>query len=299
LLRIILNFKLMLSTIKTIISAVLLLVLCSCTKEISVDVPYQPTTIIYGNISTDNTPVVINIQQSVPLNSAATHNPVSDAIIQLYTKNNLESLSLVTDDFSISNGVYTSTNNINTVVGNYYWIEVVLSDGTAFKSEEELLKPIVPIISIEESVSADDIATINFSDPANDTNYYKFNIDLYFNGQLVSSNFSQSNDVVFNGNSEASVDIDLFKYQDENEEDEVQIEFDEVRVSFSNINFSSYQFYLNQSLQIEAFEGGESGDPSQLFAAPPVNLLGNITNISTNSIALGNFTVEAKSTVIE
>jgi len=73
----------MLSTIKTIISAVLLLVLCSCTKEISVDVPYQPTTIIYGNISTDNTPVVINIQQSVPLNSAATHNPVSDAIIKI------------------------------------------------------------------------------------------------------------------------------------------------------------------------------------------------------------------------
>jgi len=289
----------MLHTIKTTISAVLLLILCSCTKEISVDVPYQPTTIIYGSISTDNTPVVINIQQSVPLNSTATHNPVNNAMIQLYTKNNAGVTSLVTDNFSITNGVYTSTSNINSVIGNFYWIEVVLADGTVFKSKEELLKPIVPIISVEQSDSADDIATIKFNDPANDTNYYKFKIDLYFNGQSVSNNFSQSNDVVFDGNPEASVDIDLFKYEDKDEEDETQIEYDEVRVSFSNINFSSYQFYLNQSLQIEASESDNSGDPSQLFASPPVNLLGNITNTSTNSIALGNFTVEAKSTVVE
>lgn len=289
----------MIYTIKTIISAVLLLVLFSCTKEISVDVPYQPTTIIYGSISTENAPVVINIQQSVPLNSSATHNPVNNAIVQLYTKNSTGATSLATDSFSITNGTYTSTSNINALIGDFYWIEVVLSDGTIFKSKEELLKPIVPIISIEPSIADDDIATIKFSDPANDTNYYKFNIELYFNNQFVSNNSSLSNDVVFNGNSEASVEIDLFKYQDEDDEDEIQIEYDEVRVSFNNINFSSYQFYLNQSLQIEANEASGSGDPSQLFASPPVNLLGNITNISTNSIALGNFTIEATSTATE
>jgi len=287
------------STIKTTISAVLLLVLFSCTKEISVDVPYQPTTIIYGSISTENTSVIINIQQSVPLNSSATHNPINNAMVQLYTKNNSGITTLVTDNFSIANGIYTSTNSINTVIGDLYWIEVVLGDGTIFKSKEELLKPIVPIISVEQSITDNDIAIINFNDPVNDTNYYKFSIELYFNNQLVSNNSSLSNDVVFNGNSEASVEIDLFKYQDEDEEDEAQIEFDEVRVSFNNINFSSYQFYLNQSLQIEASESSSSGDPSQLFASPPVNLLGNITNISTNSIALGNFTIEAKSTTIE
>jgi len=285
--------------IKTTISTILLFILFSCTKEISVDVPYEPTTIIYGNISTDNIPIVINIQQSVPLNSTATHKPVNNAIIQLYTKNSAGVTSLSTDDFSVTNGIYTATSIINTIIGNYYWIEVVLADGTTFKSKEELLKPVVPIISIDQNVDSDDIATINFNDPANDTNYYKFNIDLYLNSQLVSSNSSQSNDVVFNGNSEASVDIDLFKYQDEDDEDETQIVYDEIRVSFSNINFSSYQFYLNQSLQIEASESDSSGDPSQLFASPPVNLLGNITNMSTNSIALGNFTIEAKSTVIE
>jgi len=289
----------MISIIKTSVSTVLLLITFGCTKEISVDVPYQPTTIIYGNISTDNAPVVINIQQSVPLNSASTHNPVNNAVVQLYTKDNTGITNLVTDTFSIANGVYSSMNNINTIIGNYYWIEVVLADGTIFKSKEELLKPIVHIISIESSINADDIATIKFNDPANDTNYYKFNIDLYFNGQLVSNNSSQSNDVVFNGNPEASVDIDLFKYQDEDEEDLFELEYNEVRVSFSNINFSSYQFYLNQSLQVEATEGDSSFDPSQLFASPPVNLLGNITNVSTNSIALGNFTIEARSSVIE
>jgi len=285
--------------IKKALLILLLALLTSCTKEISVDVPFQPTTIIYGNISNENSPVTISIQQSVPLNSSATHQPVNNALIHLHTKSNTGITSLETDDFSVSDGIYTSTSTINTIVGNYYWIEVILADGTIFKSKEEILKPVVPILSIEQSPIADDILVINFSDPANDTNYYKFNVGLYFNSQLVSSNSSQSNDVVFDGNQNASVELDLFKYQDEDEEDEFDIEFDEVRVSLNNINFSSYQFYLNQSLQIEATEGDESGDPSQLFASPPVNLLGNITNTSTNNIALGNFTVEATSTINE
>lgn len=265
----------------------------SCTKEISVNVAHEKQTIIFGGIQNGTNNIVVNIQQSVPLNSTASFEIVDDATISVFTKNTSGTSSLVTDDFIVNQGTYTSSEAITTTIGHKYWIEVTLLNGTIFKSEEEELKPIVPIESIE--ISNEDIVSIQFSDPANDRNFYTFNIDLFLNGQLVSSTVSQSNDVVFDGNDNASVEIDLFRFNDE--DDEVTITYDTLRARLQNINFSSYQFYLNQSAQIEANDSESSGDPSQLFSTPPVNLLGNITNTTTNNIALGNFTVNSESIV--
>lgn len=269
--------------------------LFSCTKEISVSVNHEPQTVIFGTISNENKPVTIHIQQSVPLNSSATSQPVNDASIVLYTKTPSGTTELLTDDFTVSQGTYTSTDVITTNTGNYYWIEVVLSDGTQFRSAEELLKPVVPITSLE--VTNEDVLEITFNDPANDTNFYKFTVDLFLNGVHISNNASESNDVVFNGNDNATVEIDLYRdFEDDEDDEDTFIEYDEIRVTFCNINFGSYQFYLNQSLQIESNDSESSGDPSQLFATPPVNLLGNIANISNNTTALGNFTVNAITT---
>ncbi len=265
----------------------------SCTKEISVNVAHEKQTIIFGGIQNGTNNIVVNIQQSVPLNSTESFEIVDDAAISVFTRNILGTSSLVTDDFTVNQGRYTSVDAITTTIGHKYWIEVTLLDGTIFRSEEEELKPIVPIQSIE--ISNEDIVSIQFEDPANDRNFYTFNIDLFLNGQLVSSTVSQSNDVVFDGNDNASVEIDLFRFNDE--DDEVTITYDTLRARLQNINFSSYQFYLNQSAQIEANDSESSGDPSQLFATPPVNLLGNITNTTTNKIALGNFTVNSESIV--
>lgn len=265
----------------------------SCTKEISVDVAHEKQTIIFGGIKNGTNPIVIDIQQSVPLNSTASFEAVNDASVSVFTRNTAGTSSIITDNFSVNQGRYTSVGEVSTTIGHTYWIEVTLIDGTIFRSEEEELKAVVPIESIE--ISNEDIVTIQFADPANDRNFYTFNIDLFLNGQLVSSTISQSNDVVFDGNENASVEIDLFDFIDE--DDEVTITYDTLRARLQNINFSSYQFYLNQSAQIEANDSESSGDPSQLFATPPVNLLGNITNISTNKTALGNFTVNSESIV--
>lgn len=265
----------------------------SCTKEISVNVAHEKQTIIFGGIQNGTNNIVVNIQQSVPLNSTESFEIVDDAAISVFTRNISGTSSLVTDDFTVNQGRYTSVDAITTTIGHKYWIEVTLLDGTIFRSEEEELKPIVPIQSIE--ISNEDIVSIQFEDPANDRNFYTFNIDLFLNGQLVSSTVSQSNDVVFDGNDNATVEIDLFRFTDE--DDEVTITYDTLRARLQNINFSSYQFYLNQSAQIEANDSESSGDPSQLFATPPVNLLGNITNTTTNKIALGNFTVNSESIV--
>ncbi|WP_025663376.1 DUF4249 family protein [Aquimarina megaterium] len=279
--------------IKIIASSLLIFCITSCTKEISLDVTHEPQTIIFGSISNENVPVSIRIQQSVPLQDSSSSKPVNDASVSLYAKDTSGNTNLVTNDFVIDQGVYTSAQSISTTIGYSYWIEVRLNDGTLFKSKEELLKPVVLINNT--SIKNGDILEIEFSDPGDDTNFYKFTVELFSEGQLVSSNTSQSNDVVFNGKESASVEVDLFRLQDD--DDDITVLYDEIKVTFCNINFDSYQFYLNQSLQLEANDSESSGDPSQLFATPPVNLLGNITNSGSNKVVLGNFTVNAVSAV--
>ncbi|EZH71613.1 hypothetical protein ATO12_06540 [Aquimarina atlantica] len=279
--------------IKIITGSLLIFCIISCTKEISLDVTHEPQTIIFGSISNETVPVSIRIQQSVPLQDSSSSKPVNDASVSLYAKDTSGNTNLITNDFAINQGIYTSTQSISTIIGYSYWIEVRLTDGTLFKSKEELLKPVVLIKNT--GIKNGDVLEIEFSDPGDDTNFYKFTVELFNEGQLVSSNTSQSNDVVFNGKESASVEVDLFRLQDDDED--ITVLYDEIKVTFCNINFSSYQFYLNQSLQLEANDSESSGDPSQLFATPPVNLLGNITNSSSNTVVLGNFTVNSLSTV--
>ncbi|NQY06130.1 MAG: DUF4249 family protein [Flavobacteriaceae bacterium] len=268
---------------------VMLLGFSQCTEEISVDVPFEPQTIIFGTISQETAPVVIDIQQSVPLNSNLTSNPINDAMVSLYTEDTSGITNLVTDSFTVFEGVYTTTQAITTLTGNKYWIEVLLTDGTTFISERELLKPVVPITEIE-LFAEDEYIEILFTDPENDTNFYNFSIDLILNGNIVSRSRSESTDVIFNGSDEALVDLDIFPFF---VDDDVDFDYDEILVRLENINSESYQFYLNQTLQQEGNDNEGPGDPRQLFATPPVNIEGNIMNISENKRALGNFTVKS------
>lgn len=278
---------------KILLALSILITFFSCTKEISVDVAHEPQTIIFGELNNLNQQVLVNIQQTLPLNASESFQAVNDAMVSLYEKTSNGTTNLVTDVFSINQGVYTSSQVISTVIGNKYWIEIVLTNGTRFKSKQEAMLPVIPISEIEIDAEFDDVINVSFNDPQSVPNFYKASVSLYNQGTLVSKNFTESNDVVFDGNSEASLGIDLFQFIEE-EEDEPLPDYDAIEVSLGNINFSSYQFLLNQRSQIEANEdSGDSsgGDPSQLFSTPPVSLLGNITNTTINKTALGNFTV--------
>lgn len=271
----------------------------SCTEEISVDVTHEPQTVIFGELTNINANISISVQQTLPLNALESFSAVNNAVVSLYEKDSNGVTNLITNNFNINNGIYTSTEEISGIIGNTYWIEVTLNNGTSFKSTEEKMNPVVPISEVEIDTQFDDVLNIKFSDPANIINFYKMKVMLFNTGQLVSTNTSESNDVVFDGNNEASVSIDLFRFQDEDDEEPLP-SYDTIEVSLGNINFSSYQFLLNQRSQIEANEdAGDSsgGDPSQLFSTPPVSLLGNITNTTTNRTALGNFTVNALSII--
>lgn len=251
--------------------------LLSCTDEINLDADFERQTFIFGVITNENIPITISIQESIPVNNGA---PIyiNNAIVSVYTKEKGGNASLITNEFSVDNGNYTSKQNINTIIGNYYWIEVELSDGTIFKSsEEELLKTVVPINSI---VAENDMTKVSFSDPLDDTNFYRLITLFYLDGQSDIITVELSNDVLFNGNSNAF--IETLSYQN-----------DYTEAILANLNYDTYQYYLNlqkQEIDIEGYEE-ESGDPSRLFAPPPVNLIGNILNTKSNRKALGNFGV--------
>ncbi len=280
---------------KSIYIKVLLIViglnLVSCTKEISVDVAHVPQTIIHGQLNNLNQTVSISIQQTLPLNSSESFKAINDATISLFEKNNGGNTALVTDSFSVSNGIYSSAQTIPTTVGNLYWIEVALPDGSRFKSAEEVMNPVVPISEIQVGDQFEPVLNIIFSDPENTTNFYQLSVALYNQGQLVSVNSNESNDVIFDGNEQASLEIDILRFT----EDDEPIIYDSVEILLGNINFESYQFLLNQRIQQGANEDANDSSPSQLFSTPPVNLLGNITNQTTNRTILGNFSISALS----
>lgn len=268
----------------------------SCTKEISVDVTHDTQTIIFGSLTNQNEQVQIIIQQSVPLNSIQTSQPVNDAMVSLFERTGNGNSDLVTSDFTVNQGVYTSMENIATIQGSSYWIEVTLSNGTVFKSKEEVMQPTINITQVTQNTEFNDIVDIRFADPANTTNLYKATVMAYNGNTQVSSNFTQSSDVLFNGNVEATIEVDIFAELSEEEDTNPFPDFNRLEVQLANINFESYQFLLNQSAQIEAnteANDSESGSPSQLFSTPPVHLLGNITNTTNNTISLGNFSVES------
>lgn len=280
-------------TIKITISILLLIVsYYSCTKEINVSANHEKQTVIFGMLQNGTNRVLLDIQNTVPVNAIENVETINDASVAVFTKDAAGNASVVVDEFMVDNGIYTSVNEFTPTIGATYWAEVTLLDGTLFTSEEETLKPVIPIESIE--ISTDSIVDIKFSDPANDRNFYRFGVDLFANGQLISSTYSESNDVVFDGNENASLGIELY------ENNENATPYDTIRVYLQNINASSFQFYINQSAQTEANDDDESsGDPSRLFATPPVNLVGNIKNTTTNKLALGNFTVLSESVLIQ
>jgi len=269
----------------------------SCTEEISIDVSHDIQTIIFGSLTNQNEQVQIIVQQSVPLNSTQTSRPVNDAIVSLFERTENGDISLITSDFTINQGVYTSIDNISTTQGNSYWIEVTLTNGTVFRSKDEVMLSVVGIAQASQNEAFNDIVDIQFSDPANATNLYKANVMAFNNDTQISSNFTQSSDVLFNGNMQARIEVDIFPEISEDEEDTSPLpEFNRLEIQLANINFESYQFLLNQTAQIEAnteANDNESGSPSQLFSTPPVNLLGNITNTSNNTVSLGNFSVQS------
>ena len=265
---------------KTIAFILCLLTLQSCVKEIKLVSSYEPSIFIYGNLTNETDFVNILVLETTPVTDAS-QKYIDNAKITLYTEND-NIPTLITNDFTLTvENTYKSSEKIATIIGNYYWIEVELQDGTTFKSNKErLLQP----IALSRVSYEDDTLQAHFEDPENSTNFYHLEIasvDNLHNSFL--NNFQLGNDVLFNGNKNAFIESETFINS-------------ATAVRLSNVNFETYRFLLNISRQNEDNKDeDESDDSGQLFASPPENLIGNIQNTVTNKKALGNFGVISKS----
>lgn len=261
----------------------------SCVDEISNPSNFEPQVFISGFLTGGTEYVTIKIQRTVPVDEQNL-NPINDALISLFTKDPNGSTELLTTSFNVDNGTYKSSEMITSTIGNLYWIEITLADGTTFISDKEILKP---AIIINDIVITNETNRVIFSDPIDDYNFYLINFLFIYDGDGdVNLKINElTNDVLFNGNDNATFDTtDFFVYNPH-----------EVRVNISNLNYSTYQFYLNQFAQFENQVnnvGSESG-PGQLFLPPPANLTGNIMNTSNNKRALGFFSVQSTTQFIK
>lgn len=256
----------------------LLLLVSSCTSEVPLNSNFEPQIFISGNLINGTNHMTINIQRTVDVDDLG-YDPINNANISLFTKNQSEEISLVTNNFVVTNGEYKTSTMITTIVGNSYWIEITLTDGTILKSDAEILKE--PII-INEITRINEFTRVHFNDPF-DTNFYLMHFEFSENGEDIFDTWELTNDIFFNGGENSFYEIDEL----------VTGEHLNIKVSIRDLNFNTYQFYLNAFSQFEnQIEDGDSdGDPGLLFLPPPANLTGNITNVSNNKRVLGFFGV--------
>ncbi len=261
--------------------------LISCIKETPNDSFFEPQVFISGSIRNGEQTVTVKIQESVPTSQLGS-NPINNAEISIYKKENDGSSTLVTNSFSANNGTYKSTETVTANIGETYWTEIRLADGTQFKSDEETLKEEIEIID----VTSDNLKNIVvFSDPGDDINFYLIRFYIYINGTLIVTDTHLSNDILYNGNTNATFQST----------ENLAFNLDEVIVSISNLNYNTYQYYFNQFEQYEQqiLNDSEDANPGQLFLPPPANLTGNITNVTKNKKALGFFGAYSVSTLVK
>jgi hypothetical protein len=261
--------------------------LTGCVSEVPNASNYEPQVFISGFMTNGTEYVNIKIQRTVSVDNQNS-DPIHDAQISLYTRDSSGVSELITSSFDVTNGIYRSSEMITSIIGNTYWIEIELADGTFFKSDEEILKPAISISDIEITSKLNRVV---FADPLDDTNFYLINFLFYTNGVLDVKINELTNDVLFNGNDNATFDSTESLVENPQE----------VHVSISNLNFNTYQFFLNQFAQFEnqITNAGSETDPGQLFLPPPANLTGNIMNITNNTKALGFFGVQSTSEFIK
>ncbi|GAA3516896.1 hypothetical protein GCM10022393_33720 [Aquimarina addita] len=243
-------------------------ILTSCLDDLTqdFDFEFEEQVFISGLLTNETDFVSVQIQKTVPVTDT-TFSTVNDVQIFLYSRDASNTVLLVTDSFTTDNGDYMSSEMITPITGNTYWIEAVLQDQTVLTSEEEILKPSIPIISM---VKTGDIVRVTVTDQIEDENFYLVQFEVLKDGILIDEFLGVFNDSFVTDNLEEFIEIDGIR------------EGDTVRASIYNINFNTFQFYANLLNNLD-----DDLVLSSLFT--PTNIVGNITNTTINEQALGNF----------
>ncbi|MCT4589517.1 MAG: DUF4249 domain-containing protein [Carboxylicivirga sp.] len=297
------------------------LMVFSCVKEISTEIPYELNYIVFGSMSNYNEKITVEVYQSSlllvepsfedfdeelpdnredgwsrPTSSGDRSVPVNDATVTLYKLGARGEELIVCDHFDVKKGVYTSADPIEGQTGETYWIKVLLTDGTELVSKKEELQKRVLIEST--GLNTEGFLKVNFKDPESDRNLYLLETEFTYENMIVERTFVPSNDVLFNGNNNSSISIEAHSIPNHEQE--------KLKVYLSSINFDTFRFFNNMLKQYDENQSnlddfGEEqnqGNPDRMFAAPSVSLYGNIINQTTGKRVLGNFSVLGSSRVV-
>lgn len=270
------------SPIYTSVTLLILSFLTSCSGfQAEVEIPntfeFQEQVFISGLFTNEVGFASVDIQKSIPADSTG-FNPVNDAQVVLYSREAANSTAvLVADSFTVSNGRYTSTSTeeITSTVGHTYWVDILLQDGTTFISEEEVLKSSLPLI---KTLNENGTTGISFLDPINEDNFYLSHFEYFKDDTLSSDSWGLFNDL----NEDSDMPFTIYTIGN-------LTDGGTVKVSLYNINFNTFQFYNNSLVQLD--------NDFDIFFSPLRNLYGNVTNTTTNKIALGNFGIAGFSTI--
>lgn len=250
------------------ITLALLLFLISCNERIPSDFEIEEQLFVSGLMTNETDFITLQIQKTVAFDDRSV-NIVKNAQISVFTKDNNDKESLITDRFELIDETYTSTEKISPVVGHRYWVEIVLEDGTILKSDEEQLRMAIKIKEIKREKN---IIFITFDDPIEEDNFYLYHFNFTKNGIQTERFMEFGNDRLFNGDEEAEISL----------VDDYLNEGTTLEVAFSNVNYNTFQYNSNL-----VSNQGES----DFSLSSPINIIGNITNTKTNRRVLGNFSV--------
>lgn len=256
------------------ITFILVFTLISCVEDINPNFEFEEQVFISGLMTHEEGFVSVQIQKTVPVTDT-TFSALNDAQVSLFTRDASNTVSLVSNSFIAENGTYRTSEIITPVIGNAYWIEILLANEAIFISEEEILTPPIPIMDMEKNGNT---VTISITGPLDEQNFYLFDVEIIRDNVLISDDIGVGLDRIMGENEEKFLTISDIN------------DGDIVTVNLHNINFPTFQFYSNVVSNL-----GNEPEVSALFL--PINLIGNITNTTTNEVALGNFGVTGFSTM--
>lgn len=209
--------------------------------------------------------------------------PIKNAKIRLYSKSKdgKSELLIDEDDFDFYEDLerHESKDEIQTEIGNSYWLEVeVPGRKGVYKSTAIEMVKTVKIQSIERVKGA---TRIVFKDPPNEPNQYLAQFFFYNNESELFSEMIPNSDTLFDGNTQAYLEVSTTSGN-------------RVIASLSHMDPEVYEFFFKYTRQLDynsGYDENDSGDPGFLFLPPPIQLSGNIYNETTKELVLGNFGV--------
>jgi len=239
------------------LAAIILLAVSSCQKVINLNLNNAATQIVIeGNITNLRGTQVVTISQSVPFGNTNTFPPISGAAVTISDgKGNTYKLT----ESTTTPGTYT-IGNLSGKTGLTYTLTVV-ANGVTYTGSSTMPAPVMygPLTYAPDTFkSGSQLITVNFQDPANVPNQYRF--VLYVNS-VQAKTIYVSNDEFTDG---GFVDINLYQNTF------TIVKGDTVIVEEQGIDKNIFLYWYSLSQQQDNGSGGGT-TPSN----PPSNLSNN------------------------